>query len=364
MDSATAKRFEEILSDSEELSHGIDVFTKSVNRSVSWLWTDGSRTPTAHRSRAPWTTRSASWRREGTLARELRQLDPNYWGPRRAEHPAITHRTTRADDGAATHRPEGTSAAGHANHREPGSHPEFDPRFEEVEEPLWPWRASWVRCASASGDEARGASSRAADRGEGGVSKQLDERLGSVRNLREEAAVSAELEMVKRSLQNDEQEASRSSTRSASRKIGRGAGRGARGGPVAGRAQDGGAREGAFRGRAGARGSEGEARRFAEDIDEGELKIYDAIRAAAGRRAVAELTEDGACGHCFGMVPLQLQNEIRHGAGPDPVRGMRRDPRGSRSRGPEEKATEKKVAEAPAEAAAEPEVADEALVEE
>ena len=37
--------------------------------------------------------------------------------------------------------------------------------------------------------------------------KRLDERLGSVRNLREEAAVSAELEMVKQALQNDEQEA-------------------------------------------------------------------------------------------------------------------------------------------------------------
>ena len=35
--------------------------------------------------------------------------------------------------------------------------------------------------------------------------KKLEERIGSVRNLREEAAVSAELEMVKRSLQNDEQ---------------------------------------------------------------------------------------------------------------------------------------------------------------
>jgi len=30
---------------------------------------------------------------------------------------------------------------------------------------------------------------------------------------------------------------------------------------------------------------------------------------------VADLTEDGACGHCFGMVPLQLRNEVRHGRG-------------------------------------------------
>jgi len=29
---------------------------------------------------------------------------------------------------------------------------------------------------------------------------------------------------------------------------------------------------------------------------------------------VATLTEDGACGACYGMVPLQLQNEIRRGS--------------------------------------------------
>ena len=33
----------------------------------------------------------------------------------------------------------------------------------------------------------------------------------------------------------------------------------------------------------------------------------------APARPVAELTVDGACGHCFSMVPLQEQNEIRHG---------------------------------------------------
>jgi predicted nucleic acid-binding Zn-ribbon protein len=27
--------------------------------------------------------------------------------------------------------------------------------------------------------------------------------------------------------------------------------------------------------------------------------------------AVTSLTGDGACGHCFGMIPLQVQNEIR-----------------------------------------------------
>ena len=34
---------------------------------------------------------------------------------------------------------------------------------------------------------------------------------------------------------------------------------------------------------------------------------------AGGREvAVSDLTEDGACGNCFCVVPLQLQHEVRH----------------------------------------------------
>jgi hypothetical protein len=43
-----------------------------------------------------------------------------------------------------------------------------------------------------------------------------------------------------------------------------------------------------------------------------ELKVYDAIRSGGRSIAVSPLTADGACGHCFGMVPLQLRNEIAH----------------------------------------------------
>jgi hypothetical protein len=48
-------------------------------------------------------------------------------------------------------------------------------------------------------------------------------------------------------------------------------------------------------------------------MPEHELRTYDAIRAGGRRVAVAELTDDGACSNCFGVIPLQLQNEIRHG---------------------------------------------------
>jgi hypothetical protein len=58
---------------------------------------------------------------------------------------------------------------------------------------------------------------------------------------------------------------------------------------------------------------EQERERFTSGMDPEELRIYDAIRSGGRRAAVAELTEDGACGNCFGMVPLQNQNEVRHG---------------------------------------------------
>jgi len=51
---------------------------------------------------------------------------------------------------------------------------------------------------------------------------------------------------------------------------------------------------------------------FVATIDKAQLKVYDAIRSGGRSVAVAPLTSDGACGHCFGMVPLQLRNEIRH----------------------------------------------------
>jgi hypothetical protein len=54
---------------------------------------------------------------------------------------------------------------------------------------------------------------------------------------------------------------------------------------------------------------------FAAGIDPGERQIYDSIMAGARDVAVAELTQDGACGNCYNMVPLQIQNQIRHGEG-------------------------------------------------
>ncbi|MEQ1856911.1 MAG: hypothetical protein ABL963_10590 [Longimicrobiales bacterium] len=146
--------------------------------------------------------------------------------------------------------------------------------------------------------------------------KRLEERLGSVRNLREEAAVSAELEMVKRSLQNDEQEML--SLIDQLRKIEERLGElevnykeaAERVGPK---------REALLAERTEAQrdleSMRAERARFVGSVNTAEMRTYDAIRAGGRQVAVADLTEDGACGHCYGMVPLQLRNEIRHGRG-------------------------------------------------
>lgn len=40
-------------------------------------------------------------------------------------------------------------------------------------------------------------------------------------------------------------------------------------------------------------------------------RLYERIRGGKTKVALAQLTKDGACGHCFSMIPLQEQNEIR-----------------------------------------------------
>jgi DNA primase len=81
MDSVTARRFEEILSDPEEISHGIDVFTKSVNR-IRVLTLDRRIQELQRRieSAGGDDEKLELTNAKAALARELRQLDPNYWG--------------------------------------------------------------------------------------------------------------------------------------------------------------------------------------------------------------------------------------------------------------------------------------------
>lgn len=86
MDPVAARRLEEILSDPEELAHGIDVFTKSVNRMrVSTL---DRRIVGLQREIEAATTEDAKGvlaKEKEKLAQERRELDPPIGRPRHAE---------------------------------------------------------------------------------------------------------------------------------------------------------------------------------------------------------------------------------------------------------------------------------------
>lgn len=192
---------------------------------------------------------------------------------------------------------------------------DFDPLFEEVEEPALVLESELEntrkRLKEMRLEERR--LELSVEEKQARV-KKLEERLGNVRNLREEAATSAELDMVRRALQSDEQEAytlldqirkleDRESEVSEAYKEAD--------------AQVGPARDELLAKRDSVKQqlAELEERRgeFAGQLAPNELRMYEGIRSGGRRVAVADLTEDGACTNCYGVVPLQVQNEIRHG---------------------------------------------------
>ena len=193
---------------------------------------------------------------------------------------------------------------------------DFDPLFEEVEEPALILEGDLTttknRLQEMKLEERRlelGTEEKRTRQ------KKLEERLGSVRNLREEAAVSAELEMVKRSLQNDEQEALTlmDQIRKMEERLAELEAAFAEATSlVEPKRQDLLDRRDAAKKQLEALHADREG--FLGSIDPEELKVYDAIRRGGRTVAVADLTPDGACGNCFGMVPLQRKNEIEHGA--------------------------------------------------
>ena len=146
--------------------------------------------------------------------------------------------------------------------------------------------------------------------------KKLQERLNTVRNVREQAAVSAEIDMLRSALEGEEQEALALIEQIGKMEL-----------KLAEQdeslAQ---AREEVEPRRQELLSGREEAERELERLRElraahaavvppQELRTYEGIRGGGRRNAVAELTSDGACGNCFSMVPLQLQSEVRNGGG-------------------------------------------------
>ncbi len=192
---------------------------------------------------------------------------------------------------------------------------DFDPRFIEAEESALVLEGEAERTRTRLKEmklEERRLVASVDERRE--REKRLDERLGSVRNLREEAAVSAELEMIKRALQADEQEAYTlidqiGKTEERLKEVDETLARERSvvepkmADLIAERAE---AQKGLV-------SFEAERESFVGSMDASELRLYEGIRRGGRSIAVADLTQDGACGHCFGVVPLQVQNEILHG---------------------------------------------------
>ena len=191
----------------------------------------------------------------------------------------------------------------------------FDPKFEAVEQPALALESESERTRARLKEMELGESRLELSVQEKKTRQlRLDERVGSVRNLREEAAVTSELEMVKRALQSDEQEALALLDQIQKMK--------ARlievdEGLAAAKAEFEPAMAALVTARDEAKATleslNGDREGYVADMHPGELKLYDAIRRGGRTIAVSEITEDGACGHCFGVVPLQFQNEILHG---------------------------------------------------
>jgi predicted nucleic acid-binding Zn-ribbon protein len=145
--------------------------------------------------------------------------------------------------------------------------------------------------------------------------KMLQERLKSVRNLREESAVRAEMDLVKQAREGDEQEAL--TLLDQIRKM-------------EDRLDD--LRAALDEARASVEPTrlhlleeqkkaleefgllKEQRKAYSSQVPSRDLQDYERIRGGGRSVAVASLTPDGACGHCFGMVPLQIQNEIRKSA--------------------------------------------------
>lgn len=145
--------------------------------------------------------------------------------------------------------------------------------------------------------------------------QRLEERLNMVRTIREEAAVQAELGLVRRALDQEELDVV-----SLLDQIGRFEDRLEiqREGLEEARSAVGPRKSEILAEQEGARSQltslETERELCATGLDQRYLMVYDNLARGGRRDAVAPMTGDGACGSCYSLIPLQVQNEIRTSA--------------------------------------------------
>ncbi len=142
--------------------------------------------------------------------------------------------------------------------------------------------------------------------------EKMDQRLNRVSNLREEAAVHTEVDLLRRAIDADEHEAMQliDGIRRIEQTVEQ-------------------LTENAKTARAGVeprqRALRADRTAYAERMElllgrrtevlahvgAQERRVYEAFHGSGRMVVVTALLDDGACGHCFGVIPLQLQNEVR-----------------------------------------------------
>ena len=146
--------------------------------------------------------------------------------------------------------------------------------------------------------------------------KVYETRLERIRNAREEAAARTEMDLVKRAIDADEQEAldlmeqTRRSDLKADdldKQLTR------LRGEVEPRKQE----LAQTSQRASDNLSQLRNRRTThiQQMDQTAVRLYERVRGNRGRAALAPLKADGACGNCFNIIPVQEQSEVRRAAG-------------------------------------------------
>lgn len=189
----------------------------------------------------------------------------------------------------------------------------YAPLLEEVEAPVQELDAEVealeTRVREMRLDERR--LERSADENRQRLEK-LEDRLNQVRNVREEAAVRAEVDMVRGAVEADEHEALEllDQIRRTELKLDE-----LREKLERARAEVEPRRRELLEERQEAADElailEDRRRNHATRIAESARELYERIANARTGVAVAHLTADGACGHCYNMIPLQKQAEIR-----------------------------------------------------
>jgi predicted nucleic acid-binding Zn-ribbon protein len=190
----------------------------------------------------------------------------------------------------------------------------FDERLADVEEPALALEAelSQLRQRLQQMEADARKLERSADDKRARAEK-LEQRLTRVSNLREEAAVKTELDLIRRAIGGDEQEALQLLDQIRRSELAEE--------DLATRAEQ--AREDVEPSQASMREERDALHRRMVEFQERrheilahvapmERRVYDSFHQSGRAVVVAALLEDGACGNCFGVIPLQVQNEVRH----------------------------------------------------